>query len=167
VISIGTVPCSEDECAAALGYKGYESSQISDALENFSGNIGMCIQYLEDSNLQAVAALTKKAADSIINKDEYSLLTVMSSAELKDRQSAITFLEMLDRVIRDATAIKLGGNPKLIGCYKKGAALLSERISVKSARKMHEYLNSAASDVKANVSPVLLMSALCGEIMNS
>ncbi|MGN1480635.1 DNA polymerase III subunit delta' [Porcipelethomonas sp.] len=167
VTSLGISRCSTDECAAALAYKGYDSSQISEAMDNFGGNIGMCAEYIENAGLRTIAALTKRAADSIIIRDEYGLLTVMSSPELKERQSALLFLEMLDRIIRDSLLLKLGGTGSLISCYGKGAERLTQRISVRSAGKIHEFINRAAADIKANVSPVLLMSALCGEIMNS
>ena len=85
VTSVGVSPCTFDECAQALGIKGYESSRISEAMENFGGNIGMCVEYLENESLRVITSLTKRAADSIISRDEYSLLTVMSSANLPDR----------------------------------------------------------------------------------
>ena len=43
----------------------------------------MCVEYLENESLRVITSLTKRAADSIISRDEYSLLTVMSSAELR------------------------------------------------------------------------------------
>ena len=156
-----------DECAQALGIKGYESSRISEAMENFGGNIGMCVEYLENESLRVITSLTKRAADSIISRDEYSLLTVMSSAELKDRHMSAVFLEMLDRIIRDCTALKFNKSASLISCYPKGAEKLADSISVKSAEKIHNLLNTAAADVRANVNSILLMSALCGEIINS
>lgn len=167
VTSVGVSPCTFDECAQALGIKGYESSRISEAMENFGGNIGMCEEYLENENLRTITLLTKRAADSIISRDEYSLLTVMSSAELKDRHMSAVFLEMLDRIIRDCTALKFNKSASLISCYPKGAEKLADSISVKSAEKIHNLLNTAAADVRANVNSILLMSALCGEIINS
>lgn len=167
VTSVGVSPCTHDECAGVLGLKGYESSQIIEAMESFGGNIGMCEEYLENDNLRVITSLTKRAADSIISRDEYSLLTVMSSPELKDRQMSVVFLEMLDRIVRDSVALKLNENAVLISCYPKGAERLADRISVRSAEKIHDCLNTAAADVRANVNSVLLMSALCGEIINS
>ncbi len=167
VTCIGASECSRDQCAAALAERGFEDDQIREASEAFGGNIGMCIKYLEDEQLKAITALTKRAVDSIINKDEYSLLTVFSSPELKDRNYSVLFLESLDKVIRDSAVVRYNENVAMTGCYPKGALRLSEQISVKTVEKIHTYLNQAAADIKANVSSVLLMSALCGEIMNS
>ena len=68
VTSVGVSPCTFDECAQALGIKGYESSRISEAMENFGGNIGMCVEYLENESLRVITSLTKRAADSIISR---------------------------------------------------------------------------------------------------
>lgn len=167
VTCIGAAECSEDQCTAALAAKGYEGGQIKEAIEVFGGNIGMCVEYLENEQLKIITALTKRAADSIINKDEYSLLAVFSAPELKDRKDSVLFLEMIDRIVRDSAVIRYNEQAALTGCYPKGALKLSEKISAKTAEKIHMYLNQAAADIKANVSSVLLMSALCGEIMNS
>lgn len=167
VSSIGASSCNYDECSAALAVKGYDSGQIKEAMENFGGNIGMCMEYLENESLRGIAALTKSAADSIINGDEYSLLKVLSSAELRERSMALMFLEMLDKLVRDAVIQKFSEDSVALGCYPKGSLKLGEKISVKTADRIHRCIAEAASDVKANVNSGLLMSALCGEIMNS
>ncbi len=167
VTCIGASVCNKDQCAAALALKGFENEQITSAIEAFGGNIGMCTEYLENNQLQIITALTKRAVDSIINKNEYSLLTVFSDSELKDRKNSLLFLELLDRIIRDSTVIRYNEKLNLSGCYPKGALRLSEKISAKTADKIHMYLNGASADIKANVSSAILMSALCGEIMNS
>ena len=167
VTSIGVSPVTEDECKAALAFRNYDDGQIKAAVETFSGNIGMCVEYIENPQLQAVTALTKRAMDSIISKDEYGLLKTLSDSELKERAIVLAFLKQLDRVIRDSVVIRYNEDASLTGCYKSGAVKLSEQISVKSAMKIHKLLDEAAADVKANVSTSLLLSALCGEIIDS
>ncbi len=167
VTSIGASAVTEDMCKAALAMRNYDDSQIKSAVEAFGGNIGMCIEYIESPQLQTIIALTKRAADSIINKDEYSLLTVFSDPELRERNMALSFLKQLDRVIRDSSVLRYNENATLSGSYRAGAIRLSEKISVKSAVRIHKHLDKAAADVKSNVSTGLLMSALCGEIIDS
>lgn len=166
VISLAASPCSRDECAAALAFKGFDSNQISKALSIFGGNIGMSVKYLENEDLQTIASLTKKATDSIINRDAYSLLVTLSSDILKDRKNAVTFLEMLDRVIRDAAVVQISGSEECIGCCPKASMLLSERISAASAEKIHNAIAEAADDFRANVNSSLIMSGLCGDILS-
>ncbi len=167
VTSIGVSLISEDLCREALTVRNYEENQISEAIKAFGTNIGMCVEYIENPLLQTITALTKKAVDSIIIKDEYGLLTVFSSPELKERDSATSFLKMLDVVIRDSSVLRYNEIADVSGCYKIGAIRLSEKISVKSAMRIHNALDKAAADIKSNVSTTLVMSALCGEIIDS
>lgn len=166
VVSLPVSPCNEDQCAAALAEKGYDSGQIQSALKVFSGNIGMCINYLEDENLRNITELTKKAADSIINRDEYGLLAVFSSELLNDRTNNVIFLEMLDKVIRDASVSQISPSAGLISCCPEKAELMGVRLSSGSAEKMHKALENAAADLRGNVNRSLVLSGLCGEIMN-
>lgn len=167
VTSVGVSAVSEDQCKAALAVRNYEDSLIREAEDAFGGNIGMCIEYMENPQLQAITALTKRAADSIISKDEYGLLTAFSAPELKDREAAVSFVKMLDRIVRDSLVMRYNENVSAAGCYKAGASRLSERISARSAIRIHNALDNAAADIKSNVSIALLMSALCGEIIDS
>lgn len=167
VTSIGASPCTEDECAAALALRGFESEDISAAMGAFGCNIGMCLEYLDSEQLRNITALTKKAADSIIGSNEYELLKIFSSADLKDRHILVQFLEMFDRVIRDSVALKYSDNGTVTGCYRKGSEKLSQKFSAKTAERIHTAVSRAADDVRANVNQGLVMSALCGEIMSS
>lgn len=165
-VSLGVSRCDDDECAAALAFKGYESERIKKALEAFGGNIGMCIDFLENERLQKIVLLTKKAADSIINRDEYGLLTVFSSDVLKERSCAVVFLEMLDKIIRDAAVTQISNEKKCISCRPSEALRLGGRLSVSAAAKIHAAVERAAEDYRSNVNQTLIMSGLCGEIMS-
>lgn len=166
MISLGVSPCSEDECVTALALKGYDSEQIKKAVEVFGGNIGMCIEYLKDEKLQKIVLLTKKAVDSIINRDEYDLLTVFSSDIFKDRNNATVFLEMLEKVIRDAVITQINSSGKCIGCCPEESRKLGRRLSVASAQKIHNAIAVSTMDYSANVNKSLIMAGLCGEIMS-
>lgn len=166
VVSIGVSSCSTDECTAALAMRGYSSEQIQSAVRAFGGNIGMCINFLENEELQKIVQLTKKASDSIINRDEYGLLTALSSDTLKNKDSAAVFLELLDRVIRDAAVSQLAPTADCISCCPEEAMKLGKRLSAGTAGKIHNAIERAASDYRSNVSQTLIMAGLCGDIMN-
>lgn len=164
-VSLDVSLCSDDECAGALAEKGYNSEQIKNAASIFRGNIGMCVEYLENETLQKIVELTKKASDSIINRDEYGLLTVFSSEILKDRNNSAVFLEMLDRVVRDAAVTKICNENKCIGCCPDKSVRMSGRLSVRSAEKIHNAIERAAADYRANVNQSLVMADLCGNMI--
>ncbi len=166
VVSLGMSPCSNDECRKALIQKNYSDEQIDNALRIFGGNVGICIKFLEDEILQKIALLTKKAANSIIKKDEYELLTVLSSGLLKERTDAVIFLEMLGKVIRDAVVTGINPSLNCIGCCKLESESLAKRLSASSAEKIYRAIAKASEDYKANVNQTLIMSGLCSEIMS-
>ena len=110
-------------------------------------------------------ALTRKAAESIIKRDEYDFLVAAADPLLKDRGAALMFLRMLDNIIRDSVVCKINPEMSFAGCSKKVARELSERLSVSSAVRIHKFIASAADDISSNVNVSLIFSALCGEIM--
>lgn len=167
VVSLGIPLCSDDECAAALAEHGFDSEQIKEAVAAFRGNIGMCVKYIEDENLRSIVQLTKKAANSIINSDEYGLLAAFSSPVLKTRENTAVFFEMLDRVIRDSAVLQISPESEAISCCPDEAMRLGRKLSAASAEKIHCYIEKAAADIRANVNQQLIMAGLCGEISGS
>lgn len=166
VVSLGISPCSDEECREALESLGYEKEDIHNAVRVFSGNIGMCINYLEDETLREIVMLTKKAADSIINRDEYGLLLALSSSLLADREMTKVFLEMLDKVVRDAAVVQINPDGKCISCCPEQAARLGAKLRSNTAEKMHSFIAKASADRAANVNAQLVMAGLCGDIMS-
>ena len=167
VTSIGTAPCTADECKAALAESGYNDEDIKGAVSAFGGNIGMCREYIVGDELKGITALTRAAIDSIINSDEYSLMKALSDPVLKDRKLSRQFLDLFDKTVRDAAVLRYRENAEMAGCSPRKAEQLSHRLSVKSAQRIHMLIGEAAKDISANVSSSLVMTALCGDIINS
>lgn len=165
VISLPATLCTENECARILEDRGFDSEQIKEACLSFGSNAGMCIEYIQNENLRNTVALTRKAAESIIKRDEYDFLVAAADPLLKDRGAALMFLRMLDNIIRDSVVCKINPEMNFAGCSKKAARELSERLSVSSAVRIHKFIASAADDISSNVNLSLIFSALCGEIM--
>ena len=167
VTSIGSTPCTLDECSAALAEKGYADEDIRSAVNSFGGNIGLCEEYINGDELKTVTALTKSVIDSIINSDEYGLMKTLSDPILKDRKLSRQFLELFDKTVRDAAVLRFRENAGMAGCAPKKAERLSEKLSPKKADRIHMLLGEAAKDISANVSSALVLTALCGDIIKS
>lgn len=166
VVSMGVSTCSNEECLAALAEKGFDADKAQEAVRVFGGNIGMCISYIENEMLQKIVMLTKNAANSIINRDEYGLLATLSSDILKDREGAGVFFEMLERFVRDAAVLQINPQAGCIGCCPVEAKKLSGRLRTSTADKMHDFIARAAADFASNINSQLVMSGLCGDIMS-
>lgn len=156
--------CTENEAREALAEEGRASDEIDRAVECFHGNIGMGIRYLIDGELKKQVDLTKSLADSIIKKDEYALNAAFFSVG-KERNDVKTVLSMLDMLIRDAAVLAEDSGAKLIGCYRRGAVMLSEQLTSSRAARIHRRIEHAWRAVEANVGIPLVLAALCAEII--
>ena len=163
VSAIGTSPCTDAQCTQALLSAGHTPEEAARAVSVFHGNIGRCLAYLTDPGLQETVALTKKLADSIMNRDEYALLAALTACST-DKSRLMTALELLDRQRRDARWLRSGGGA-CIGCYPEGAAQFAQRITLAQGEQLHSALLRTVQDLEGNVSPALAVSALCADIM--
>ena len=163
VSAIGTSPCTDAQCTQALLSAGHTPEEAARAVSVFHGNIGRCLAYLTDPGLQETVALTKKLADSIMNRDEYALLAALTACST-DKSRLMTALELLDRQLRDALCLRSGGGA-CIGCYPEGAAQFAQRITLAQGEQLHSALLRTVQDLEGNVSPALAVSALCADIM--
>ncbi len=162
-ISLAAAPLSESECRAALLERGYSQEEAEQAVEAFHGNLGNCVNFLENERISSVVALTKSAIYSIIRKDEYALLQAASAAA----DQIAMFLQLLDCMIRDAMAKKADPNAVCMGCDRQAAQQLSARLTQTSGVRMHEAVGHAYAAIQANVNTQLLLSALCAELMDA
>ena len=163
VSAIGTSPCTDAQCTQALLSAGHTPEEAARAVSVFHGNIGRCLAYLTDPGLQETVALTKKLADSIMNRAEYALLAALTACST-DKSRLMTALELLDRQLRDALCLRSGGGA-CIGCYPEGAAQFAQRITLAQGEQLHSALLRTVQDLEGNASPALAVSALCADIM--
>ena len=115
IISLGVCEVSHEDCRKALLDRGIsDENKINEAIDAFGGNIGMCLDFINDEKLPASVLMAKNIADSI-TLSEYQLLNHLTKLE-DDRQNAKLVFSLLCGIIRDAAAIKLNSNC-LVSCY--------------------------------------------------
>ena len=129
-----------------------------------AGNIGQALAWLEDSDMQALTRCAAQITGALAQKDAYSVLRLLAGYE-KDRQSALTLLELLDLQLRDALAMQYGQNDSA-GCDRRSAEGLSRGLSVSRAARMHEAIRDAWEALDANVSTRIVLAALGGELVS-
>ncbi len=166
VASIGVTECSDRECSLALSAMGYDESQITSAVECFHGNLGNCIDYLNQGELFTSVEIVKSFTNSLLHHDEYELLKVFTA--LKDLNLAKKTLSIMDRHIRDIIAVKIDCHT-LSGCDFNGAKMLAERLSIQSCQKIHLLIYKALNtlDNKVGVNLNITLTALCADIITS
>lgn len=166
IASMALMPVSEIDCRSALLAHGCSPEDCDQAIGAFHGNIGACLDFLENETIRETVALTKSAIHSIIKKDEYTLLQIAANAAA-DRARAQLFLTLLDRTLRDAAALKYDPNAAVIGCDADGASRLAARMTAASGQTMHLAVDRAYDALQANVNLPLALSALCAAWMDT
>lgn len=166
VVTFGVPEFSEYDCKKALGDMcKYTAEQINEAVEAYHGNIGSCIDYLENGVAAENAVFCRKLIDGMLNGSEYELNKALCElGEKRDRIKAV--LTLADKVLRDVCIIRLSGkeNAALIGCYREGAEKLSDRLSFRRAEAIHKSLCTTIGYCYSNVNVPLAMSALSGSL---
>lgn len=165
IIALAVSPVTEQECMTALLERGFSPEECREASAAFHGNLGKCVEYLENQTIREIIALTKSAINSIIERNEYALLQTVSQLG-KDREQIRLFLTLFDRILRDGLARKKLPQIPCIGCDEKGADRFAAKRSTHSGQAMHLAVSRAYAAMQANVSPSLTMAAFCAECMN-
>jgi DNA polymerase-3 subunit delta' len=164
VVSMGVTECSDKECAEALTSMGYDTTQIHSALECFHGNLGNCLDYLNQGELYTSVGIVKRFTSSLLHRDEYELLKVFT--DLNNRDLAKKTLTIMDRHIRDIIAVKIDCHTSA-GCDFEGAKKLAERLSVKSCQRVHLLIYNTLLELDTNININLALMSLCGDIISS
>ena len=159
-------PVTRGECITALTKRGYADSDIQAAVQRFDGNIGKCLEYLEDSDLRAAADRAAELSRRLAEMNEYEMLRLLTEAAA-DKEHLRRTLELLDAQIRDAVMLTLSGDFSRIGCDREGAEMLSKRLSARRADRLHGAITEAFADLDGNVGAVLTVTALCAAMMEA
>lgn len=168
VITLGVSDCSPEDCEIALENMGiYDSTNIKKAVLRFHGNIGNCINYLEGGETTDLVSLCISIIDCIIGADEYAIIAALAGiGENRDKIRGV--LLFIDKVIRDACILRIiSSNEKsaLISCYPEGAKKLSDRLSFRRARIIHEAICKTMEYCSGNVNVSVAVSALGGVLV--
>lgn len=120
------------DCERALPDFGVDEKQARELSEMFSGNIGDCLAALEGGDEAGIIETAKKAAAALGKRDRFGL-----SAALLERSSRAEFsrvMEHLTRILRDALALKYGGEAEFFG--KAEAKRIAEAFSEEEIMNM-------------------------------
>lgn len=165
LVPFGISQCSRDETLEALSVLGISADDAEEAYTCFHGNIGMCLEYVNNEKLRSLVSLTKACVRCIIDKREYDLLKNFYTAG-SDRQQALSFLGMLEKVLRDVAVLRIGKELPCIGCDEKGAMELAGKVSASRGQYFHKCISRAYTAINSNVNLQLTLSALCAELMS-
>ncbi len=163
VISLGISEPSEDECLSALLEAGRSEEESRRAISVFGGNIGFCLEYLENGESLPFLDILKKLVDAVCDRDEFRVAAAFAMIDPKQqRAQALEILSGLKGVIRDVVAIKNGASA--CSLYRSGAKKLAERMRQSSAERIYGDISTAERRIAGNASVQLILSDLSGAL---
>lgn len=112
---------SVEACTQCLIEKGTPAAKAKELAEITSGNIGKCIELLENGDEAKLIDTAKKAAAALAQKDGLTLLAALS--EQTGRNEFAATLEYFAGILRDALAYRCGA--ELTSCGKTEAQQLA------------------------------------------
>lgn len=113
------------ECERALADSGVDGVKARELSEMFAGNIGKCKAVLEGGDEFKLIETARKAAEALGRRDGYGLGAALSERTVRAEFSRV--IDYLTRIIRDALAVKCGGEAEFFG--KTEARKIAESFS--------------------------------------
>lgn len=160
-ISLNISEASEEECLEALDNAGIPKKDAEEAAGLFGGNIGKCLEYVNDEEAKRLPEAVKEVTSALIKGDEYAVLKTLNSLE-KEKALCLDVLSELKNVLRDALSQKFGG--ELSSLCRGGAKELSKKLRQSSIERMYEDISIAENKINGNASLLLVLSDLCGRL---
>lgn len=101
------------ECERCLIDGGVDPQRAKELSEMFAGNIGKCRAVLDGGDELKLIETAQKAAAAIGRRDKFGAAAALS--EQSGRAESAQVMEYLSRIIRDALALKCGGEAEFFG----------------------------------------------------
>lgn len=166
VIAPGLCEMTEEECRSALKEKFGENGReelIERAISVYGGNVGKCIQYVENEGQSAVLTALNGLLKAMSERDEFMMAAALSSLDLPNgRGDILELLASFKTVLRDVAAQKL--DAPLCSENRAAAAKLSKNIRRAAVDRMYQAVSVAEKRINGNAAVGLCLSDLCGRL---
>lgn len=150
------------ECEQALLDGGVDGKQARELSEMFAGNIGKCKAVLDGGGEAALIETARKAAEALGRRDGFGLSAAL--AERTDRAEFSRVTEYLSRIIRDALAVKFGGEAEFFGKEesKKIAGSFTEEEIMNMLDTAHEIAKNEIYNLNLSLTGAYFVSRVLG-----
>ncbi len=163
VLCLRVSPCSKEDSVDFLKKAGnYSSEEIENAVDFGGGNIGKCIEFLEDKTVAESIGIAENCFTAILNNDEYGFLKSLFSADGK-KQLFRRVLMLLSEGFCNACLVR-SGYDRESGCLSEQAKLLAERISEDDCERLYEIVYQHLNKLESNANLGLTTNCLTAAI---
>lgn len=165
VLCLRTTPCKPKDSTAFLERFGkYTNEEIANAVAFGGGNIGRCVDYLEDPTFAQATEIAKASINAIYEHDEYGLLKAFFLADGKKALMRQVLLAM-EEAFRDACVLR-SGSKSVVGFFKTESEKISEKFTEFECMNIYEIFSESLSKLEANANLSLTVNALTAKIFN-
>lgn len=155
----------KNSCIECLEYLGIETEQAEILADDFSGNIGKCLDAHKDETQMQLIESAKSLVKAIADKNEYAL--AVSFNKISDRNKLGSVLVLVSEIVRDGVMLCAGcDEDKLNSCDKNGAKKLSETLTLRKLTMLMDKLLGYISQSNVNVNVSLTTAKYSCEIFS-
>ena len=142
---------SVKDCERCLINSGINPQRAKELSEMFAGNVGKCHEVLDGSDELKLIETARKAATAIGKRSKFGTAAALS--EQSGRAESAQVMEYLSRIIRDALALKCGGEAEFFG--RKEAQKIAESFSENEILNMLDTILEVAENEIYNLNIAL------------
>ena len=151
---------SPEECCAYLTANGVDAAKAQELSELLSGNIGKCLEVLEDGAEARLMDTARHAAEGIAKRSAFTTAAALS--EQSGRAEFAAVLEYLAGILRDALASRCGA--PLSSCGKGEAQAIAAAYNEADITNMLDELFKVISHRDYNINLALSASYLTSKL---
>lgn len=164
IISLPVSRCTEEETEKILSETVEDYEKIKESVEICGGNIGKCLDYINDPFEKEKISLIDSFFKSIKTEKSYQMLLSLSPF-CKDRKKAAECIEAIVETARDSAVLQSCGKLETqMGLSRKTAKYVADNIMPGKIEQIYRAGNDAANALRANIRADFVISAMCADI---
>ncbi|NLZ45074.1 MAG: hypothetical protein GX896_00110 [Clostridiales bacterium] len=153
-----------------LSSTNYTDETFSKAYSAFGGNIGKCIEFLDEKTLSKAVEITSQLCVALSRKDEYQILQALFKTNSDKGIIREVFL-LLSNSLRDCAILRANvtgdnGETRLLSCCEQETLELSRNINSRRAIGMFNVIEEYTRRLNGNANVSLLLSSLGAQLMD-
>ncbi|MBD5130776.1 MAG: DNA polymerase III subunit [Ruminococcaceae bacterium] len=148
------------DCMQCLADGGVDPKQAKELSEMFAGNISKCRAVLDGGSETKLIETAQKAAAAIGRRDKFGVAAALT--EQSGRHELVLVVEYLARILRDALALRCGGETEFFG--KNEARKIAESCSENDILTMLDAAFEVCKNEIYNINPSLTTAYFTSKI---
>ena len=165
VLCINTIPCKpEDSLDYLRSVSKYNDDDIKKAMAFGHGNIGRCVDFLENPIYSEALQIAENCFDAICRSDEYDLLKSLFATDGK-KDLFRQVLLILEEAFRDTCVLRAGGkceNGILYEKSKQASGIFLEKECI----KRYDIISESVAKLGANANQSLTVNDLVSRLFD-